>query len=193
VFRRRAHGRVHRERYESLAASAGSMRRATPNLVTSWPEGHGCKQSGNGSGPNTMPSDNLSQNVSQYSCNSPRVAAAECPANPAALLRRSRLACLPQRHVLLARGSWARTGPLAGRQSGKEMPFLAMRRAICAACQQDRCSGVTGRGHGRQESELITLLGSAATVVSLTHPRCCAADRPADMQCARAPGNRAVL
>ncbi len=122
-----------------------------------------------------------------------RVAAAECPANPAALLRRSRLACLPQRHVLLARGSWARTGPLARRQSGKEMPFLALRRAICAACQQDRCSGVTGRGHGCQESELITLLGSAATVVSLTHPRCCAADRPTDTQCARAPGNRAVL
>jgi hypothetical protein len=27
----------------------------------------------------------------------------------------------------------------------------------------------------------------------LTHPRCCAADRPTDMQCARAPGNRAIL
>src|SRR6516164_68116 len=24
----------------------------------------------------------------------------------------------------------------------------------------------------------------------LTHPRCCAANRPTDMQCARAPGNR---
>src|SRR5580700_1649810 len=27
----------------------------------------------------------------------------------------------------------------------------------------------------------------------LTHPRCCAADPPTDMQCARAPGNRAIL
>jgi hypothetical protein len=27
----------------------------------------------------------------------------------------------------------------------------------------------------------------------LTHPRCCAADRPTDTQCARAPGNRAIL
>ena len=27
----------------------------------------------------------------------------------------------------------------------------------------------------------------------LTHPLCCAADRPTDMRCARAPGNRAIL
>jgi len=42
--------------------------------------------------------------------------------------------------------------------------------------------------------EFIALLGGAAAVVGmLTHPRCCAADRPTDMQCARAPGNRAIL
>src|SRR6516165_10150876 len=42
--------------------------------------------------------------------------------------------------------------------------------------------------------DFIRLLGGAAAVVGmLTHPRCCAADRPADMQCARAPGNRAIL
>src|SRR6266566_3368658 len=41
--------------------------------------------------------------------------------------------------------------------------------------------------------QFITLLGGAAAVVSLTRPRFCAADRGTDMQCARAPGNRAVL
>jgi hypothetical protein len=38
--------------------------------------------------------------------------------------------------------------------------------------------------------DFITLLGGAAAVVC---SRTCAADRPTDMQCARAPGNRAIL
>jgi len=42
--------------------------------------------------------------------------------------------------------------------------------------------------------DFIRLLGGAAAVVGmLTHPRCCAPDRPTDMQCARALGNRAIL
>jgi hypothetical protein len=41
--------------------------RASPNIVTSWPKCHGCGKSGNGSGPGTMPSTNLSRNVSPRS------------------------------------------------------------------------------------------------------------------------------
>jgi hypothetical protein len=41
--------------------------------------------------------------------------------------------------------------------------------------------------------EFITLLGGAAGGGMLTHPPGCAADRPTDMRCARAPGNRAIL
>jgi hypothetical protein len=48
-------------------ASAGSVSRASPNVVTSWPEGHGCGNSGNGSGPSAMPPPNLSRNVSPRS------------------------------------------------------------------------------------------------------------------------------
>jgi hypothetical protein len=51
----------------ALVGSAGSVGRASPNVATFWPEGHGCGKLGNGSGPGTMPSTNLSRNVSPRS------------------------------------------------------------------------------------------------------------------------------
>jgi hypothetical protein len=70
-----------------VGARGGSVGQPSPNVVTSWPEGHGCGNSGNGSGPSTMPPTNLSRNVSPRFSRSLRVAVTECPANPTALLR----------------------------------------------------------------------------------------------------------
>ena len=41
--------------------------RTNPNVVTSWPEGHGCGKWGDGCGPSTVPPTNLSRNVSPRS------------------------------------------------------------------------------------------------------------------------------
>jgi hypothetical protein len=54
------------------------------------------------------------------------------------------------------------------------------------------------RGSGKKDraDEALTRSSHSWTVRPqryLTHPSCCVADRPSDMQCARAPRNRAIL
>ena len=67
IIETRRHVRARHELHESVAARTGSLGRASPNIVTSWPEAHGCGQSGYGSGPSTIPSNKLSRNVSPRS------------------------------------------------------------------------------------------------------------------------------
>ena len=59
--------RAHREPHASVGATTNSVGPVGPNVVTSWPEGHGCANSGNGCGPSTVPPTKLSQNVSPRS------------------------------------------------------------------------------------------------------------------------------